>query len=160
MWSGGELRGPLRGYGRSPNDETTYQNQFSIPTPNSGSSTGGVPALVNLCSAASFVSDGGCRVRLFQRSYGLHRRHRAEHERRVWNADPRGQYAFATADEGKPVIVTFTAQNLTGYSPDLSAPVYALTNSDFVDEKGNKDPVQVERADVFSLPTMPSASRC
>ena len=33
-------------------------------------------------------------------------------------------------------------------------PVYELTDLDFVDEKGNKDPVQVERADVFSLPTI------
>ena len=65
----------------------------------------------------------------------------------------RDQYVFATADEGKPVVVTFTAQNLTGYSPNLT-PVYALTDSDFVDEKGNKDPVQVERADVYSLPTI------
>ena len=64
-----------------------------------------------------------------------------------------GTYVFATADEGKPVVVTFTAQSLTGYSPNLT-PVYALTDADFVDEKGNKDPVQVERADVFSLPTI------
>jgi hypothetical protein len=33
-------------------------------------------------------------------------------------------------------------------------PVYELTDDNFVDEKGNKDPVQVERADVFSLPTI------
>src|SRR5208337_1142262 len=28
------------------------------------------------------------------------------------------------------------------------------TDSDFIDEKGNKDPLQVERVDVFSLPTI------
>ena len=39
------------------------------------------------------------------------------------------------------------------YTPNLT-PVYDLTDTDFVDEKGNKDPVQVERVDVFSLPTI------
>ena len=33
-------------------------------------------------------------------------------------------------------------------------PVYDLTDTDFIDEKGNKDPVQVERVDIFSLPTI------
>jgi hypothetical protein len=64
-----------------------------------------------------------------------------------------GTYIFATADEGKPVVATFTVQNLTGYTPNLT-PAYALTDLDFVDEKGNKDPAQVERADIFSLPTI------
>ena len=33
-------------------------------------------------------------------------------------------------------------------------PVYALTDADSVDEKGDKDPVQVERAQPWSLPTI------
>ena len=41
----------------------------------------------------------------------------------------------------------------TSYVPNLT-PAYALTDLDYVDEKGNKDPVQVERVDVFSLPTI------
>ena len=64
-----------------------------------------------------------------------------------------GTYIFAVGDEGKPVNVTFTAQNLSGYAPNLT-PAYALTDLDLVDDKGNKDPLQVERADIFSLPTI------
>ena len=37
--------------------------------------------------------------------------------------------------------------------PNLT-PVYELTDLDYVDEKGNKDPLQVERVDVYSLPTI------
>ena len=51
----------------------------------------------------------------------------------------RGTYIFATADEGKPVVITFTAQSLTGYTPNLT-PAYALTDLDFVDEKGQQGP--------------------
>ena len=64
-----------------------------------------------------------------------------------------GQYIFGPADEGKPVVITYTAGAAAGFTPNLT-PVYALTDLDFIDEKGNKDPVQVERADVFSLPTI------
>ena len=64
-----------------------------------------------------------------------------------------GTYVFAAADYGKPVVITWTGSAAASYAPNLT-PVYALTDLDFVDEKGNKDPVQVERADVFSLPTI------
>ena len=46
-----------------------------------------------------------------------------------------------------------TGSAAASYAPNLT-PVYALTDIDFIDEKGNKDPVQVERADIFSLPTI------
>ena len=39
------------------------------------------------------------------------------------------------------------------YVPNLT-PIYDLTDLDFVDEKGNKDPVQAARLDPFSLPTI------
>ncbi len=66
---------------------------------------------------------------------------------------PAGTYYFAPPDEGKPVIVTYTVAAPTAYAPNLT-PAYALTDLDFVDEKGNKDPVQVEQADIFALPTI------
>ena len=43
--------------------------------------------------------------------------------------------------------------NGTSYVPNLT-PIYNLTDFDFVDEKGNKDPVQVSRVDPFALPTI------
>lgn len=64
-----------------------------------------------------------------------------------------GTYIFAAADYGKPIVITWTGSAAISYAPNLT-PVYALTDLDFVDEKGDKDPVQVERADVFSLPTI------
>ena len=47
-----------------------------------------------------------------------------------------------------------TYRRRSGYFISIGVPVYALTDLDFIDEKGNKDPVQVERADIFSLPTI------
>ena len=43
--------------------------------------------------------------------------------------------------------------NGTSYVPNLT-PIYNLTDLDFVDEKGDKDPVQAARVDPFSLPTI------
>ena len=64
-----------------------------------------------------------------------------------------GQYIFAAADYGQPVRITWIGAPSTSYVPNLT-PVYELTDLDYVDEKGNKDPLQVERVDVYSLPTI------
>lgn len=45
------------------------------------------------------------------------------------------------------------AGNGYAYTPNL-APIYSLNDNDFVDPKGNKDPVEVARVDPFSLPTI------
>ena len=152
VWSGGELKFiPYADSAISNGASTTYQNQFSIPTP-VPLSTGGWPSFVTLASPSQFVSDGGvvyassgiplvfigAQVPTATGTYGM---------------IVEGTYIFATGDEGKPVVVTYTTQNLTGFTPNLTAS-YALTDLDFIDEKGNKDPVQVERADIFSLPTI------
>ena len=78
-------------------------------------------------------------------------RYRAPPGLTAWRS--RANISFGPADEGKPVVITYTAGAAADFTPNL-APVYALTDLDFIDEKGNKDPVQVERADVFSLPTI------
>jgi len=49
--------------------------------------------------------------------------------------------------------IAFTYADPTSYVPDLT-PIYKLTDLDFVDEKGAKDPVQAARVDPFSLPTI------
>ena len=152
VWSGGELKFiPYGDTTIAAGAETTYQTQFSIPTP-IPLSTGGVPALVDLCPRASFVSDGGV-VYAFSNQPFVFIGATEPDAAGTYGMPTPGQYAFSTADEGKPVVVTFAAQNLTSYSPNVT-PVYALTDFDFVDEKGNKDPVQVERVDIFSLPTV------
>ncbi len=51
------------------------------------------------------------------------------------------------------MIATYTYAPTSSYRPNL-APVYALTDFDFVNDRRGEDPVQVERADVFSLPTI------
>ena len=152
VWSGGLLKFiPYGDTAISQGSATTYQTQLSIPTPIPASTGVSLPAFVTVCSAAQFVSDGGV-VYAFsnvpltfvtslppsQGEYGL---------------EAPGQYVFAPADEGKPVVITYTAQAAASYVPNLT-PVYNLTDLDFIDEKGNKDPVQVERMDVFSLPTI------
>jgi len=72
---------------------------------------------------------------------------------------PSGTYVFGPADQGKPIVITYTAGSAGNFTPNLT-PAYALSDTDFVDEKGNKDPVQVERVDVFSLPTISASKSC
>ena len=152
VWSGGELKFiPYGDTAIAAGASTTYQSQFSIPVPVPLSS-GGVPALVTACSAAAFVSDGGV-VYAFSNIPFVFIGAAFPTAAGTYGMMTPGQYVFAVADEGKPVVVTFTAQNLTSYAPNLT-PVYTLTDADFVDQKGNKDPVQVERVDIYSLPTI------
>jgi hypothetical protein len=152
VWSGGELKFiPYGDSAISNGASATYQNQFSIPTP-VPLSTGGFPSFITLCPQAAFVSDGGV-VYAFSNIPLVFIGATVPSAAGTYGMIVPGTYIFAIADEGKPVVATFTAQNLTGYAPNLTA-AYALTDLDFVDEKGNKDPVQVERADIFSLPTI------
>ena len=131
---------------------TTLTQQFSIPRPVPVSSGYLIPAVVTVAGAASFASDGG----VVYASTGVPLVFVGGADPTVagtYGMSPAGTYIFAPPDEGKPVIVTYTVTAPTAYAPNLT-PVYALTDADFVDQKGNKDPVQVERADVFSLPTI------
>ena len=153
VWSGGQLKFiPFGDSAISSGAATTLTQQFSIPSPVPASSGYLIPAVVAVSGAASFVSDGGVvyvstGVPLVLVG-GVNPTAAG-----TYAMSPAGTYIFAPPDEGKPVIITYTVTAPTSYAPNLT-PVYALTDADFVDMKGNKDPVQVERADVFSLPTI------
>ncbi len=155
VWSGGMLSFiPYGDAAVSAGNQSTITAQFSIPRPIPPSNTSQpqIPAQVQVCSQAQFVSDGGVKYAssgaslaslggvsnpVTAGSYGVEN----------------GTYYFAPPDEGKAVIISYTVQTVAGFTPNLT-PVYALGDDDFVDEKGNKDPLNVERVDVFSLPTV------
>jgi hypothetical protein len=153
VWSGGELKFiPYGDTSVSAGAQTTYQNQFSIPTPIPVSSGGSLPAYVEVCSASQFVSDDGV-VYAFSNIPFAFIGAVAPTIAGTYGMSPNGTYVFAPPDEGKAIVVTYTAEAVSSYAPNLT-PDYALTDFDFVNEKGNKDPVEVERADIFSLPTI------
>jgi hypothetical protein len=152
VWSGGLLKFiPYGDVAIAQGAQTTQSTQLSVPIPIPPSSGVALPGIVTVCGPAQFVADLGviyassgvplifigANVPPLPGEYG-----RAQ-----------GTYVFNPTDEGRPIVITYTSQSVASYTPDLT-PVYALTDSDFVDEKGNKDPVQVERADIFSLPTI------
>jgi hypothetical protein len=153
VWSGGELKFiPYGDTAVHAGAQTTFSSQFSVPTPVPQSSGFTLPAYVTVCPAAGFVSDGGV-VYAFSNAPLSFIGAAAPIAAGTYGMPTQGTYVFAPADEGKAVVITYTYTTPTGYSPDLT-PIYALTDLDFIDEKGNKDPVQVERSDVFSLPTI------
>jgi hypothetical protein len=153
VWSGGLLKFiPYGDTAISAGQVQTYSTELSIPIPIPVSSGGSLPALVDVAPPGQFVSDGGVVYAFVDipltfigaaeptvaGEYGMY---------------PNGTYIFGQADQGKPVVITYTAGSAGDFTPNLT-PAYALSDTDFVDEKGNKDPVQVERVDVFSLPTI------
>ncbi|HVP99513.1 MAG TPA: phage tail protein [Roseiarcus sp.] len=158
VWSGGLLK--FIPYGDSAiaaGSITTLTEQFSIPTPVPVSTGNVLNAYVTVAGAAQFAGDGG--VVYASTGLPLTFTSGAVNAAGLYGMSPAGTYIFAPQDEGKPVIITYTLAAATSYAPNLT-PVYALGDNDFVDEKGNKDPLQVERADVFSLPTIQRVEVC
>jgi hypothetical protein len=153
VWSGGLLK--LIPYGDtaiSQGSATTYSTQLSVPIPIPGSSGVTLPAYVEVCASTAFVSDGGVVYASSSVAFTFIGASIPSVAGEYGMVVP-GTYIFGPADQGKPVVITYTAQAVGSFTPNLT-PVYELTDDNFVDEKGNKDPVQVERADVFSLPTI------
>jgi hypothetical protein len=153
VWSGGLLKFiPYADTAISQGTETTIAEQLSIPTPIPASTGVTLPAEVTVSAASSFVSDGG----VVYASSGVALTFIGESIPSIageYGMVIAGTYIFGPEDEGKPVVITYTSSAASSFTPNLT-PAYNLTDLDFVDEKGNKDPLQVERVDVFSLPTI------
>jgi hypothetical protein len=153
VWSGGLLKFiPYGDTAISQGDSQTVSQQLSIPIPIPVSSGVSLPEVLTVAAPSEFVSDGGV-VYSFS---GIPLIFIGENVPAVageYGMGAPGSYIFGPADQGKPVIITYTTSAAASFTPNLT-PVYDLTDKDFIDEKGNKDPVQVERADVFSLPTI------
>jgi hypothetical protein len=153
VWSGGLLKFiPYADTAISQGREQTFSTQLSIPVPIPVSSGVSLPALVTVAAPDQFVSDGGV-VYAFSGIPLVFIGDQAPSSAGFYGMAVPGEYIFGPADEGKPVVITYTAGAAGNFTPNL-APVYALNDLDFIDEKGNRDPVQVERADIFSLPTI------
>ncbi len=137
----------------SQGSETSYQTQLSIPATVPETATYfHPPSFVTVSTAAQFVSDGGVVFAFSNIPFAFIGANIPSISGTYGMTTP-GTYIFAAADYGKPIVIAWNGSAAASYVPNLT-PVYALTDLDFIDEKGNKDPVQVERADVFSLPTI------
>jgi hypothetical protein len=152
VWSGGQLK--FIPYGdtaiASGNATKTLSTVIPIPAQESDGAYPN-PAIV-VCAPANFVADGGV-VFTFSGVALTYIGASAPPTFGEYGVTPAGTYVFAGADQGKPVTITATIANPTAYAPNLT-PVYALSDLDFLDVKGDKDPVEASRLDPFSLPTI------
>lgn len=152
VWSGGQLK--FIPYGdltiAAGNVAKTLTTAVPIPAQESN---GSYPAPAVVVSApANFVSDGGV-VYAFTGVALTYIGTSAPASPGQYGVSPAGTYLFHSGDQGSPVTISATVNTPVSFVPNLT-PVYALTDLDFVDEKGNKDPVQAQRVDPFSLPTI------
>lgn len=152
VWSGGQLK--FIPYGDIAIAAGAAAKTLSTVVPIPAQKSDGTypnPAIV-VCEAPNFVSDGGV-VYTFTGAALTYIGTSAPTTGGRYGITPAGTYVFAGADEGKPITITATIANPTAYVPNLT-PVYALTDLDFIDAKGNRDPVEASRLDPFSLPTI------
>ena len=152
VWSGGQLKFIPYGDVAIASGNVTKSLTSPVPIP-AQKSDGTYPApSIFVSAAANFVSDGGV-VYTFTNAALTYIGTSAPTSTGKYGISPAGLYLFHIGDQGSPVTITATVSQPTAYAPNLT-PVYALTDLDFIDEHGNKDPVQVARLDPFSLPTI------
>jgi hypothetical protein len=152
VWSAGRLK--FVPYGDLPISSGPVTKTISSPIPIPAQlSDGSFPApTIVISTAANFISDGG----VFYAFTGVALTYvgaASPNAPGQYGVSPAGTYVFHIHDQGSPVTITATVNIPVSYVPDLT-PVYALSDLDFIDEHGDKDPVQVERLDPFSLPTI------
>ena len=152
VWSGGELR--FMPYGDLAIASGPVARTITSPVPIPAQQSNGAypPPAIVVATGANFVSDGGV-VYSFTGSALTYIGAVAPTAAGEYGISPAGTYLFHPGDQGVAVTIAATVNNPAAYVPNLT-PVYALTDLDFVDEKGGKDPVQAQRADPFSLATI------
>ena len=152
VWSGGQLK--FIPYGDQNIAAGNVTKTITAPVPIPAQLSNGTypaPTLV-VATPANFVADGGV-VYAFSGLALTFVGSSAPSSAGRYGITPAGAYVFHKGDQGAAVTITATIANATAYAPNLT-PVYALTDLDFLDAKGNQDPVQASRADPFSLPTV------
>ncbi|MGO9743986.1 MAG: phage tail protein [Roseiarcus sp.] len=149
VWSGGQLKFIPFGDVAVATGNTPVVIKMAVPQPTVTGAT--VPLVVYLVPSDQFVSDGGV-VYTFTGT-ALAYTGSAPTGVGTYGISPTGTYIFDYQDAGAAVTISFTRAVLRGYAPDMT-PAYSLTDLDFVDEKGNKDPITVSRLDPFSLPNI------
>jgi len=152
VWSGGQLN--FVPYGDQAISAGNVVKTFTAPIPIPAQLSNGTypPPTLVVATPGNFVADGGV-VYSFTGVALNYAGASAPSAAGRYGISPSGTYLFHRGDQGSPVTITATVANPTAYLPNLT-PVYALTDLDFVDVRGNKDPVQASRADPFSLPTV------
>jgi hypothetical protein len=152
VWSGGQLK--FVPYGDLPISAGAVTTTITTPVPIPGQESDGSypPPAIIVSAPANFVSDGGVSYS-FTGAALSYIGASAPGAPGQYGISPAGTYLFHINDQGSPVTIVATINRPVSYVPNLT-PVYALTDLDFVDEKGNKDPVQAQRVDPFSLATI------
>lgn len=153
VWSEGQLTFvPYGDTSVAAGTQTTLATETMIPADG---------ANIEVCSAAQFISDGGV-VYAFNGEPFTYVPPGSDAQTACtatgqYTIAPGGLYVFynqnATGDAGMAVVITFTYQTLAAFTPNLSVE-YSLIDTDFVDPKNGKDPVEVSRVDPFSLATV------
>jgi hypothetical protein len=152
VWSDGMLKFIPYGDAAIAAGDVVKTVQTVVPTPAEEGSGVTPPPSILVCGAAEFVADGGVKY-AFTGAALTTIGAGAPWAAGTYGISPAGTYLFAPGDESKVVSIAFSYADPTSYVPDLT-PIYNLTDLDFVDEKGNKDPLQASRVDPFSLPTV------
>jgi hypothetical protein len=152
VWSGGQLK--LIPYGDTtiPSGDVQRTVQFAVPTPVPASSGTTPPPSITVCPASEFVADAGVTY-AFTGTPLTYIGATTPGSGGHYGLSPLGTYLFCPSDESQVVSIAYTYATPTSYVPNMT-PVYNLTDLDFVDERGNRDPVQAERVDPYSLPTI------
>ena len=153
VWSGGQLKFIPYGDAGDPRRQCRSDRSIRGAYPGAGELRGHAAALDHSLRTSRIRRRRGRDLCIHGRAADLYRV--SPHPLRQARTDisPQGTYLFAGGDESQVVSISYTYASPTSYVPNLT-PIYDLTDLDFVDEKGNKDPVQAARLDPFSLPTI------